>query len=364
MKMGENIYQRKDGRYEGRYKKGRKSDGKIQYGYVYGRTKAEVRLKLYPLKEKYLYIQENYGDTLLTIGEWGRLWLKDVKENVTPATFENYNSRLNKHVFTIIGAIPLTEFSQPQAEAFLDQLLETLSPGTVRVIQQLLKTCFDAAITGHLLSRNPFRHIRLTNFMPKKIQSLQKSQSKKFIEAALQEDIATGLPSLLALFMGLKPEEIFDLQWQDINFTADYMSIRPATMKQDAPEVSRKIFMIRQAAKQSAAVRMVPFGKKIRSLLLALQEDSQSPYVFTRGDQPYDIRSLNHDFHTISHKAGLTELYFHQLRHTFVIHCLEQGADVPSISVLLGHANTQITLAIYSQTVMAQRMKLIAALEQ
>ena len=33
-KRGENIYKRKDGRWGGRYIKGRKLDGKIQYGYV------------------------------------------------------------------------------------------------------------------------------------------------------------------------------------------------------------------------------------------------------------------------------------------------------------------------------------------
>jgi hypothetical protein len=37
-KRGENIYKRKDGRWEGRYIKGRKLDGKIQYGYVFKTT--------------------------------------------------------------------------------------------------------------------------------------------------------------------------------------------------------------------------------------------------------------------------------------------------------------------------------------
>ncbi|CEN27728.1 Phage integrase family protein [Lactococcus piscium MKFS47] len=37
-KRGENIYKRKDGRWEGRYIKGRKVDGKIQYGYIYSNS--------------------------------------------------------------------------------------------------------------------------------------------------------------------------------------------------------------------------------------------------------------------------------------------------------------------------------------
>lgn len=35
---GKNIYQRKDGRWEGRYIKGRTEAGKAVYGYVYAHT--------------------------------------------------------------------------------------------------------------------------------------------------------------------------------------------------------------------------------------------------------------------------------------------------------------------------------------
>lgn len=42
LKIGENIRLRADGRYEARYKKGRDENGKIIYGYCYGRTEEEA----------------------------------------------------------------------------------------------------------------------------------------------------------------------------------------------------------------------------------------------------------------------------------------------------------------------------------
>lgn len=45
-KRGENIYKRKDGRWEGRYVKCRTLHGKIQYGYVYGKSYSETKAKL------------------------------------------------------------------------------------------------------------------------------------------------------------------------------------------------------------------------------------------------------------------------------------------------------------------------------
>ena len=45
-KKGENIRKRKDGRWEGRYKKGIKENGKILYGSVYGKSYREVKEKI------------------------------------------------------------------------------------------------------------------------------------------------------------------------------------------------------------------------------------------------------------------------------------------------------------------------------
>ena len=45
MARGENVFRRKDGRYEARYIKGRRADGKPLYGFCYGRTYEEAKDK-------------------------------------------------------------------------------------------------------------------------------------------------------------------------------------------------------------------------------------------------------------------------------------------------------------------------------
>ena len=42
-RKGENIYKRKDGRWEGRYIKARSQTGKAVYGYVYAPTYKEAK---------------------------------------------------------------------------------------------------------------------------------------------------------------------------------------------------------------------------------------------------------------------------------------------------------------------------------
>lgn len=50
-RRGENIYKRKDNRWEGRYIKGYDFKGKAQFGYVYAKTYREVREKLTAAKQ-------------------------------------------------------------------------------------------------------------------------------------------------------------------------------------------------------------------------------------------------------------------------------------------------------------------------
>lgn len=45
-RRGENIRKRKDGRWEGRYIKGRKPDRTAIWGYIYGHTYTEVKRKM------------------------------------------------------------------------------------------------------------------------------------------------------------------------------------------------------------------------------------------------------------------------------------------------------------------------------
>ena len=51
-RRGENIYKRKDGRWEGRYKSGVRADGTARYSSIYGKTYAEVKGKLSEKRSK------------------------------------------------------------------------------------------------------------------------------------------------------------------------------------------------------------------------------------------------------------------------------------------------------------------------
>ena len=74
---GENIYKRKDGRYEGRYVIGKKCDGSTRFGYIYGSRYIEVKMRL--LEKKAEIQRAAHPEATahrITIEKWMRHWLE------------------------------------------------------------------------------------------------------------------------------------------------------------------------------------------------------------------------------------------------------------------------------------------------
>lgn len=75
-RRGENIYKRKDGRWEGRYKSGVRADGTARYSSIYGKTYAEVKGKL---SEKRSKTDVSSIPKNLTVNNLFSLWFADIR---------------------------------------------------------------------------------------------------------------------------------------------------------------------------------------------------------------------------------------------------------------------------------------------
>lgn len=202
-KRGENIYKRKDGRWEGRYWKGRRVNGSIKYGYIYGKSYYEVKHKLIDYKAYYqdqLLVNKNYG---VTFEEWMECWLHEKKERVKQSTYAHYNNKMRYYILPLLDGYLISDIKTYEIEMLLNNLMKQgLNPSTVKMLISLLKQCLSAAQKKEILSSNPCEEIQLPKVPKRKVQALTQMEQLKLEEMALSEEHSNGLPIFLAYKQG------------------------------------------------------------------------------------------------------------------------------------------------------------------
>ena len=146
-RKGENIYKRKDGRWEGRYIGCYDENHKAKYVYIYGKTYTEVKQKLaiergrqkqhVPAEKK----QITYGEVL-------DLWLHSTKTSIKESTYARYAHLINSHIKPQLGDYKLSMLSTEIIEDFIEnQLVEGqldrtggLAPKTVIDLLAIVKS--------------------------------------------------------------------------------------------------------------------------------------------------------------------------------------------------------------------------------
>lgn len=363
MRKGENIYLRKDGRWEGRYPKGRKSNGQLKYGYIYGKNYREVKQKLYPLRIRYQSLQKIQGTSTESFEEWTIEWLNEVQDDVKPSTLSSYYYKLTKYIFPLLRDIPLNELSLETGRAVLKNLQGKLSRSTIQVIFRVLNKCLNHAKKIGKINRNPFSDLKIPKAKQRKIRALTLTEQKKVMAVATKEKKGYGIPALLSLYSGMRIGEIAALKWSDIDFDTNLIYVNHTYQRIPTIESSRKTQLVLADSKTEASVRVIPISKTLRKLLLKHQKQSKGLFVFSTNGQPCEPRLLTYHFHQIRKKAELVKIHFHQLRHTFATRCLEVNKDIPSVSAILGHASTQMTLDTYVDAMLEQRYQVVNELD-
>ncbi|MCB5953520.1 tyrosine-type recombinase/integrase [Enterococcus sp. CWB-B31] len=357
-KRGENIYKRKDGRWEGRYVKKRNQHNKIFYGYVYGKKYSEVKERLILLKAKNMAepkIIETYSGNM---EDWMYYWLGTIlKKTIKDSTYYNYLRLLQRHILPELGSLKLYQLKRNDIQTFVDRLYERgLSPGYIQNNYNLLKNGLAAACRREYLNETPCKQILLPKYKRKRVKALTYAQQRVLEEEALQETSCS--PIILALYSGMRIGEISGLKWSDINFEENSLSICRTTSRiLDEKGTKRITKLSLTAPKTLNSERVIPLAENLKRYLLINFQKANSEYVITCKGGVAEPRVINYRFKKLIEKLGMKDIHFHTLRHTFATRCLENGVDIASLSRLLGHQSTKMTLDVYTDSMLEKRQE-------
>lgn len=362
-RTGENIYFRKDNRWEGRYPVGRKKNGRLKYRSIYGNSYTEVKSALQPLKDDTASAIKKRSGKSITFHQWSTQFLKIRDKQIKASTLASYSYKIDHYLLPHFSSIFLEHMTSKDIQESLENWKrQGLSSGSIKVVLRLLSSMLNQAIRQGLINKNPCLSIQLPKVGRNKVGALSRKQ-QALLEKNVELDSNDKSSSVvLALHTGLRIGEIAALKWADINFDASLIHVRATFQRIMVPKTNQTKLHY-GAVKSLASQRIIPLSHKVKTLLLRLKKQTTSDYVFSVNNKPCEPRVLTYHFQRMKEKSHLTDIHFHQLRHTFATRCLEAKADIASLSSLLGHSSTQMTLDIYSDSMLEQRVWIISSME-
>lgn len=351
-KKGENIYKRKDNRWEARYIKSYHPNGTPKYGYCYGKSYREAKQKVTAAKAMWLLgIPTQNTSCKQRFAFYCNEWLQLNRNRVKESTYVKYNGILKNHMIPRLGGYLLHELTPLVVEQFSNDLLylEKLSPKTVKDILTLLHSIMQYAVK-QVPESLPMIQIVYPKVPKQEMRVLSREEQSRFVQYLLNDMDLCKFGVLLSLLTGMRIGEVCALRWENISLTEKTVTIKETmqrlqTLQEQNPNKTQ-IFIGRPKSNQS--VRTIPLTEYALELCKTHYRGNPSAFILTDDAERYvEPRLMQYRLERYTNDCGLQGVHFHTLRHTFATRCVEVDFEIKSLSEILGHSTPRITLERY-----------------
>ena len=352
-RKGENIYKRKDGRWEGRYIKEYDIDNKAKYASVYAHSYQEVKNKLIIAKNNSVYPKQSSNSNILNF--YAVEWLKTVEPQIKRSTFVKYTNTINNHIIPLLGNKKIKDITTDVVKNYVSQKLSNgnittekgLSPKTVKDIISVIKLIMNYAAEQGETNLCKFSQITVRSAtIPERI--ITKNSQEQLTKYLLTETDYTKLGILLCLYTGIRIGELCAIRYEDISVNEQIIRITKTMQRlQTFSDKNEKTEIIISEPKSISSSREIPIPDFLMEIILTFKFKTKDYILTGRNDKFIEPRTLEYRFKSCLKACGIKDYKFHQLRHRFASQCIELGFDIKSLSEILGHSSVNITLNRY-----------------
>lgn len=355
------ITKRKDGRWEGRYYTGEVNNGKRVRKNVLAKTKAECKEKLDKAiaeneKQQQIMNRCNFlTNPEPTLEEWSKVWFESFCiASMKEYTLNSYKGYFKNYILPNLGGMRIKDISTVTCQQFLMRMFTSgrkrnvekkgkgLAAKTVKDIKIALQTCLQKAVDEEIIPNNPCKKVQLPKDEPKEMQTLKANELAAFLRETKDSSCYEFYP--LEITTGLRLGEILALTWDDLD------------MKNKTISVNKQVQRIKSelkatTPKTAASIRKISICDECLNQLIILRSRQRLntklifPSPITNGYR--DPSSITRKLHRMQKRAGVPQIRFHDLRHSFATLSLEQGMDIKTISHMLGHTDAGFTMNTY-----------------
>lgn len=188
----------------------------------------------------------------------------------------------------------------------------------------------------------------------------------------LERQLDTGekldLAIMTSLYTGLRVGEASALVWRDLDLQTGTLKVshtlqRVPTFGENG--FDRKTALQYTPPKSESSRREIPLPSFLVLLLRKAQKQGSAAdhFVFGEGCHPSEPRVLQNRLARLASQAGIENVHFHTLRHTFATRFLESQPDPQMLKELLGHSSSKITLDWYGHSTDTHKRRTMARLK-
>lgn len=392
-----NEYQKKDGRYEYRFTENGIRRSVYSWRLIESDPAPKGKKAGKALRTMEKEIQKDLLDGIkryesehVTLNNIFEVYIEARKSIIKPTTYADLNARYNRYIRNYFGSETIKSMTASRVLEIYTFWRDTCGATTnsIWIMHALLSKIFKIAVAEDLVRKNPCDSAReiffgrgYANkyvFTKSKKKPLTDDQINRFLQY-IEPKPCTRLYSdmiLVALNTGLRPGELTGLQWENVDFKKNLISVRYnlVTYKKNGKWIHDLV-----SPKTPTSYREIPMIPIVRSILLRNKQahdiykgprdevSGHSDFVFVRMDGSYikhgtfnaflarQIEQYNAEETALASQESrepdlLPNFTPHLFRHTFATRLNESGLPISVIQKILGHSSIATTMDVYVET--------------
>ncbi len=248
---------------------------------------------------------------------------------------KEYHNAVCRRIDYFLTSCKISVFKQINEDILQEHLSKLMhgkppiSPNTANHITRDIREFIRFAIKRNFINKDPLEDFQKFDEQNNLRRFFSGEElTRLFKEASNPKHYADGIPTLYPLLLtaaytGMRKEELYNLEWKNIDFKEGFIHVR-----------NKPNFQIK--TKQE---RIIPLREELKEELLKLKSQSKSERCF-------DITNEKRLIDRILKAAGLKDkgVGLHTLRHSLASHLIMSGSDIKSVAEILGHKNISTTM--------------------
>jgi len=269
-----------------------------------------------------------------TLQQYFKSFERSYRATVRPTTWSAYEMSMRIHVLPEFGKLCLDEVTRAKMREFVAKLVEKgLARDSIRLILAVLGIVYNQAVEDKIVSENPAKRLgtfyRQAPVRHEEITPLTEEESLLFLGTTLKYRPKQYPLFLCALHTGMRSGELAGIQWPDIDWHGKFLEVRRQVVCGEVTSLKTKKGRRRVDLSDDLLEALSNLRRQMQEEAMKKGRNEIPKWVFADRQGGFlDMNNVKrHHFKRALRKAGLRDIRFHDLRHTFASQLLRNAAE-------------------------------------